>query len=554
MSSPIGKYAVQPQTDGPDISGDNRSRQMQGSIEPGGTCDTQGTTETVPMENQAADSSKIDAPVAPESDPTTESDEQSPDAETDFESYETFYGMRESPFTLTPNPAFFFVNERSREGLKQIEYGIRRREGFAVISGDVGTGKTTLCWALLEKLEKMNVSTALVQNPMVSATDVLKLILHDLGVRPKEDLEGEQKGASYLFDTSWMAGMGQMELIERLNTFLVEMARKGLFTVVIIDEAQRLSTETMEQLRLLSNLETANQKLLQIIFVGQAELEQMLATPQLKQLNQRISVRFATKPLGRKDTGDYVRHRLRIAWAIPRLQFKKSAFDTIYRLSGGYPRLINMICDRALSYAFQHESYVVTPRMVRRGFRSIKELAPSCKSVWIRRLILLAGVLALVLTVVLFLLSRNLIPRMRSLSSPTPASTVSAAGPTLETGSSRGDKPSAAVAIPARTQSPPIEAPPRPAAATRQSSTTGRQEYILQISAFREPDSARAASEELKSRGVPSFLEHHGSSPGGDWYRVYAGPYSELSAAAQTASALEATLRQKPLLRRRTVQ
>jgi general secretion pathway protein A len=346
--------------------------------------------------------------------------------ETGFETYEAFYGMREPPFALTPNPAFFFVNERSREGVKQIEYGIRRREGFAVISGEVGTGKTTLCWALLEKLEKMNVCTALVLNPMVSATDVLKLILLDLGVRPK-GRDGEPIDPSHLFDTSWMAGMGQVELVERLNTFLIQMARKGLFTVVIIDEAQRLSIETLEQLRLLSNLETANQKLLQIIFVGQAELERTLKKPELRQLNQRISVRLATQPLSRKDTGAYIRHRLRVAWAIPRLRFKKRAFKVVHRLSRGYPRVINMICDRALYYAFQRESYIVTPKMVRRSFKSIKKLDRSRGPIWIRRLILLAaGLILTLLGLILFLMWKNVIPAKASVSSPTFASGNSA--------------------------------------------------------------------------------------------------------------------------------
>jgi general secretion pathway protein A len=373
--------------------GADEGSQGQGAIPPA------GNQEALPLETPSTSVALHSAGDAEEGQAVT--------AEAEFETYEAFYGMREPPFTLTPNPAFFFVNERGREGVKQIEYGIRRREGFAVICGEVGTGKTTLCWALLVRLEKMNVCTALVQNPMVSATDVLKLILHDLGARPKA-VEGERVDAAYLFDTSWMAGMGQMELIERLNTFLIQMARKGLFTVVIIDEAQRLSIETLEQLRLLSNLEMADRKLLQIILVGQLELEQMLEKPALRQLNQRISVRFETKPLNRKETRDYIRHRLRIAWAIPRLQFKKGAFNTIYRLSRGYPRLINMICDRALSHAYQQESYDVTAKMVRRSYRAIKERSPGRTSIWIRRLILVAGavVLALLITLLLVLLKR----------------------------------------------------------------------------------------------------------------------------------------------------
>jgi len=532
--------------------GESTASQTPGVIESSGDGGSHGHGTVAPAESKAASPQEVHSAVAPPDDAGADEAEQALEAETDFESYETFYGMREPPFTLTPNPAFFFLNERGREGLKQIEYGIRRREGFSVVCGEVGTGKTTLCWALLERLEKMNVRTALVQNPMLSATEVLKCILHDLGVRPKS-VAGEQVGVSDLFDTSWMAGMGQLELIERLNTFLIQMARKGLFTVVIIDEAQRLSMETLEQLRLLSNLETASQKLLQIIFVGQAEFQQMLEKPELKQLNQRISVRFETKPLPRKDTADYIRHRLRIAWTIPRLQFKKRAFKTIYRLSGGYPRLINMICDRALSDAFQQESYVVTSKMVRRGFSSIRELSPGRTSIWIRRLISLAGALALILLIILLLVSKNVIPGTGSGSSPTFAPTSSAAAASTEIASRQAETPPAAVAAGKSTQGLPVGAESAPDGVTGTSGVPGREEYILQTSSFRESASARTASEELKARGIPSFFEYYQTGADGGWYRVYAGPYTELSAAMQAAPTLETTLGEKPLLRRRPI-
>jgi general secretion pathway protein A len=533
--------------------GESAVSQTQGVIESGRSDGSQNEGAIDPASSIADPPLETPPTSAPLYGDSDADDGQAAIEEPELETYETFYGMREPPFTLTPNPAFFFVNERSREGLKLIEYGIRRREGFAVISGDVGTGKTTLCWALLERLEKMNVCTALVQNPMVSAIDVLKLILHDLGARPKA-VEGEQMDAAHLFDTSWMAGMGQMELIERLNTFLIQMARKGLFTLVIIDEAQGLSMETLEQLRLLSNLETANQKLLQIIFVGQAELVQMLERPELRQLNQRISVRFETKPLNRKETSDYIRHRLRIAWAIPRLQFKKGAFDTIYRLSGGYPRLINMICDRALSLAFREEAYVVTAKTVRRGFRSIRELAPSRTSIWLRRLIPVAVAVALVLLIILLLKASNLIPSTGPGSPPAPASAMSPVRPPVQTGSGQDARPPAATATTAPAQILPAPKRSLPAAAAKTAPVPDRREYILQTSSFRESVSARSASKELKARGIPSFFDQHKNGPGGEWYRVYAGPFSDPSAAMQAASALETALGEKPLLRQRVVR
>jgi general secretion pathway protein A len=206
----------------------------------------------------------------------------------------------------------------------------------------------------------------------------------------------------------------------------------------------------------------------------------MLEKPELRQLNQRISVRFVTRPLDRKETREYIRHRLRVAWAIPRLQFKKRAFDAICRLSGGYPGLINMLCDRALAFAFRQESYVVTPKMVRRGFRSIKELHPGRTSVWTRRVLPVAGALILVLLVILLLISKNVIPSTGTVPAQEP-------GPGSSTVTARnGD----ASALPVTPTAQPTPAPPaqslaaaeKPPASVAASTRVepGRKEYILQ--------------------------------------------------------------------------
>jgi general secretion pathway protein A len=327
------------------------------------------------------------------------------------------------------------------------------------------------------------------------------------------------------------------------------MARKGLFTVVIIDEAQRLSMETLEQLRLLSNLEMADRKLLQIIFVGQMELERMLEKPELRQLNQRISVRFETKPFPRKDTEEYIRHRLRIAWAIPRLQFKKAAFRAIYRHSKGYPRLINMICDRALWCAYQEESYVVTAKIVRRGLKSIKERSPGRISVWARRLLPIAGIVVLVLLIIFLLVSKNVIPSARVVSpraSPLPASAATPNEPT----SRQTETPRAAAepAVPRVGATKVTD--PQPATPAETAKLPSRTRYILQTAAFRESGNAKAASEELKARGIPSFVEYHETESRRGWFVVHAGPYTDRATALQAASDLEVTLGKKPLLRR----
>jgi len=208
--------------------------------------------------------------------------------------YETFFGLKEKPFNLTPDPDFLYLNSRTREAFDEILYGIERREGFAVIVGDVGTGKTTLSCALIEKIEgHESIRTVLIQNPMLSELDILRSILQDLGVSPEDP--GLQK-----LGPAWTRDLSKKELIDCLNVFLAERAREDAFTVLIIDEAQNLSVEMLEQLRLLSNLETTKKKLLQIIFLGQLELERKLA--KLRQLNQRISVRFSTRPFSRDDT------------------------------------------------------------------------------------------------------------------------------------------------------------------------------------------------------------------------------------------------------------
>jgi general secretion pathway protein A len=322
--------------------------------------------------------------------------------------YEKFFGLREAAFNLTPDPSFLFLNKRSKDALDLILYAIERREGFSLIIGDVGTGKTTLCWALLERLAQKNIQTALIQNPMLSEIEILKSILQDLGVRPDDqfpDLDSPGETSLDVFNTGWMDGMTKKQLLDRLNLFLAARAQEDVFTVLIVDEAQNIPTTLLEQLRLLSNLETAKKKLLQIIFVGQLELDQKLKMSSLRQLNQRISVRFQTKMLSNADTEYYIRHRLAVAGASSRLRFGPGAFRAVWRYSKGYPRLINLICDRALLAAYMERSMVISRKNVRRaakglnGEEMVSRLAPG----WFRRMVPYV-VPALILLFVLFLM------------------------------------------------------------------------------------------------------------------------------------------------------
>lgn len=330
--------------------------------------------------------------------------------------YEKFYGLKEAPFNLTPDPSFLFLNERSKNALDQVLYGVERREGFAVIVGDIGTGKTTMCWAILERLDREDICTALIQNPMISETDILRSVLQDLGLRPEQRqyplrLDEKEDTTREIFDTDWMQGLNKKQLLDRLNIFLAKRAQENVFTVLIIDEAQNLSMELLEQLRLLSNLETAKKKLLQIIFVGQLELDQKLKMPSLRQLNQRISVRFQTKALSKEDTERYVRHRIAVAGGARRLRFGSGAFSSIWKYSRGYPRLINLICDRALLSGYLERSGTITRRLIRKAARDLQgkeSVILRFPAGWARRFVPFLVPALLLLSVMFFMVYRGL--------------------------------------------------------------------------------------------------------------------------------------------------
>ncbi len=254
--------------------------------------------------------------------------------------YEEYFGFAEKPFSLTPDPKYLYKSQSHGSAFELLQYAVRRREGFIVITGDIGTGKTTLCRALLETIDR-KVFTALVLNPFLSEEDLLKLILQDFGVVSREQAKQGR-----------LAGVSKQELIDTLYDFLLALLPIRSSAVLIIDEAQNLPLQVLEQLRILSNLETDKEKLLQILLVGQVELKAQLRSPQLRQLDQRISIRYELQPLTREETTAYIMHRLLVAGASASLTFTPGALDAIYRFSRGVPRLINLLCDRALLGAF----------------------------------------------------------------------------------------------------------------------------------------------------------------------------------------------------------
>jgi type II secretory pathway predicted ATPase ExeA len=279
--------------------------------------------------------------------------------------YESYYGFTEKPFSLTPDPKYLYRSQSHGDAFDLLQYAIRRREGFVVVTGDIGTGKTTLCRALLERIDRTTF-TALVLNPFLTEEDLLKRILQDFGVISRDEVKAGR-----------LAHVTKQELIETLYDFLLSLIPLKASAVLIIDEAQNLPLPVLEQIRILSNLETDKEKLLQIILVGQLNLQTLLRSPEMRQLDQRVSIRYELKPLDGEAVSAYVPHRLTIAGGNASVIFTPKALRQVHRWSGGIPRLINLICDRALLAGFSIRSNRITPDMVARAADSLEVQSPT---------------------------------------------------------------------------------------------------------------------------------------------------------------------------------
>lgn len=280
--------------------------------------------------------------------------------------YCDFFGFREKPFTITPNPQFIYLSGHHREAFAHLLYGIDSHAGFIAMTGEVGTGKTTVLRTLLTQLDPEKYRTALIFSPCLSGEQLLAAVSREFGVEVPE-----RNAFGYL---------------DALNRFLLEQNGAGRTVVLVIDEAQNLAPEVLEQVRMISNLETDRDKLIQIILAGQPELDGLLGRHDLRQLDQRITVRCRLMPMGLKDTGDYIRHRLSVSGSrIPKL-FSDGAVRRIHRYSGGIPRLINVACEQALLMAWTKESLNVTPAMagevIRQTGRSGERRATLFERAW----------------------------------------------------------------------------------------------------------------------------------------------------------------------------
>jgi general secretion pathway protein A len=269
--------------------------------------------------------------------------------------YCQFYGLKERPFNVTSDPDFFFLSRQHKEALSHLLYGVTQRKGILVITGEIGTGKTTLCRFFLNQLRK-NVKTAFILNPHFSDIQLLEAIIKDFGINVKDKT--------------------RLSFVWELNRFLLSESESGNNVVLIIDEAQSLRPQGLEQVRLLSNLETEKDKLIQIILVGQPELNRKLNLYDLRQLRQRVMVRYHIRPLEEDEVKDYINHRLNIAGSNNRIRFTDEALKIISDFSGGIPRLINIVCDRALLAGFVQETNTIDLNILD---RCMEELKPELK-------------------------------------------------------------------------------------------------------------------------------------------------------------------------------
>ncbi len=305
--------------------------------------------------------------------------------------YLDFHGFREKPFNLTPDPRFVFLSKNHKEAFAHLLYGINNRAGFILLSGEVGSGKTTVLRALLGQLDPEHYRTALIFNPCLSPAELLQSINREFGI-PANALNNSSS-------------------LDHLNQFLLQQNAEGRTVVLVIDEAQDLESPVLEQIRLISNLETDREKLIQIVLSGQPELLKALKRNEMRQLSQRITVRYHLQPMDFEDTVDYINHRLEVAGGRDAVVFSKSALKRIYRYSRGLPRLINAACDRALLTGYTKDTSRISLRIAASGIKDIRRSAAS--TILKRRFILIPtfAVIAAIFAAGIYYLRGDLIGR-----------------------------------------------------------------------------------------------------------------------------------------------
>ena len=299
--------------------------------------------------------------------------------------YTKFYGLRERPFEITPDPKFLFLSENHKEALAHLTYAVQERKGFTVITGEVGTGKTTLVQTLLSRLDG-NTRTAYLFNPNLGSTDFLHYICEDLGLKGQKRSKGQY--------------------LTHLHNFLMSCYARNENVVLIIDEAHTLDPILLEEVRLLTNLETPKSKLLQVILMGQPELNDTLNRPEFRQLKQRVSLRYHMQPLNKEEARQYIKKRMRVAGAFDLDMFTPKAFKEIYEYSKGIPRLINIVCDNALLTGYSTDQKVIGKSIVREVISHLDGVNLQKKG---RKFVLLKVIPIVLLTLVAFIILGTLI-------------------------------------------------------------------------------------------------------------------------------------------------
>src|SRR5713226_1499508 len=402
--------------------------------------------------------------------------------------YEEFYGLKEKPFSLTPDPRFFFLSENHREAFEHLLYGIKEKEGFILITGEVGTGKTTLCRALLEKIESSATDSALILNPMLSGYELLQSILNDFGIQSR--------------------AITKKGLLDDLNQFLLLQQASNRNSILIIDEAQNLPPFLLEEIRILSNLETEKEKLLQIILMGQVELKEKLSLPELRQLNQRISIRYHLQNLSKEEVARYIQHRLMVAGSPGDIHFSAGALREIYDYCRGIPRLTNLAAERALLAGYAEQTREIGRAAVVKGLKSLEGEVISLSRGFFRRMLTegLAAVLIFFLGLIaaaLFLDSdRNLSKRIWGLH-------LSDSSPSLAEAKAR-------LAV-----------------------VQGSSFYTLQVGSYKSKDEALDIAQRIKATGYPIFIAKPEASDGQNFHRLYLGKFTDKTKAEELERAFK---------------
>ena len=449
--------------------------------------------------------------------------------------HEEYYGFTEKPFSLTPDPKYLYKSESHANAFELLQYAIRRREGFIVVTGDIGTGKTTLCRAVLDHLDRKTF-TALVLNPFITEEDLLRMILQDFGVVSREEIKRGR-----------LTGVTKQELIDTLNEFLLSLLPLHAGALLIIDEAQNLPHQVLEQIRILSNLETDKEKLLQIVLVGQLNLKDLLRAPHLRQLDQRVSIRFELKPLNGEETAAYVAHRLTIAGGGASVSFAPKALELVHKYTAGIPRLINLLCDRALVGGYAARTNRITPEIVTTAAAGLELIKPRFAiGTWLhnRTAAFAAGVAVMALLAAAIGYGVIALQAGPSAIRPVDGGRAAAADkqPVTPAPAPTPTVPAAVVDAPApSTTDPqsPIPASTSGRTAEASATRTAAASYSVLVGSFRHETEVAKLVGQLQALGFRVRTSRVESSDRGVWHQVMVGPYTDLEEARRDAARVQ---------------